>query len=89
MPTLKPDAIIVNTLTALLKDAGNQFLVSARDTNMDSDCIVQRVEHEGQSFVTKTLPNLGKHFDAALSSGVFLPIGGSPTISTWVNQEGL
>lgn len=44
---------------------------SSRDINQDQNTIINRVANEGISFLTKTLPKLGKAFDKALDTGSF------------------
>ena len=72
---LKPDDLIVKSLTAFIKDVGNQFQVSMRYQKLDTQTIEVRLRAEGLGFATKTLPKFGKHFDSALQTGKFRPIG--------------
>lgn len=72
--TIKPEDLIVKSLTAFIKDVGNQFQVRLHDQKLDTAYIVQRMRHEGIGFATKTLPAFGKHFDSALQSKKFLPM---------------
>jgi hypothetical protein len=69
--TLLPDVLIVNSLTALISDAGNQFQVSTRYQSLDVTYVKSRINAEGIGFATKTLPKFGKHFDSALQTGYF------------------
>ena len=71
MPTLRPDDHIFHSLTAFIKDVGNQFQVNARYQAQDTALLHSRLASEGLGFVTKTLPKFGKHFDNALKSGQF------------------
>lgn len=71
--TVKPDDLVVKSLTALISDVGNLYLVNAFDTQKDSAYVARRIEAEGISFVTKTLPSFGKHFDRCLRDEVFTP----------------
>lgn len=80
--TLKPDDLIVKSLTAFIKDVGNQFQVSMRNQKLDTACIVSRMRSEGLGFATKTLPAFGKHFDRALQLQRFSPIGSFKRVPT-------
>lgn len=71
MLTLRPDDHIGKSLTAFIRDVGNQFQVSALNQKLDIITLLHRYNNEGLGFVTKTLPALGKHFDSALKSGQF------------------
>jgi len=71
METIKPDDLIVNSLTAFIKDVGNQYLLSRKDRKLDTEYLLKRFRTEGIGFVTKTLPAFGKHFDAALLAEKF------------------
>lgn len=71
MQTLKPDDIIVKSLTALCIDVGKQIQVTRKHILLDQSYIMKRLNCEGVSFATKTLPKFGKHFDNALKSGQF------------------
>lgn len=73
MRTIKPDNLIGQSLTAFIKDVGNQFQVSSKDQARDTAYLLMRHHNEGLSFVTKTLPSFGKHFDSALKAGQFSP----------------
>jgi len=73
MPTLKPEDLIIKLLTALLQDAATMFHQSRIDQISDRTTALRRLRNEGSGFVTKTLPGLGKHFDACLQSGIFTP----------------
>lgn len=44
-----------------------------RHANMDRATYLKRYSQEGMSFLTKTLPALGKHLESALESGTFKP----------------
>lgn len=74
MPTIKPDNLIVNSLTAFLEDAGNQNLIMHKDQKLDSKYLIHRFKNEGIGFVTKTLPSIGKHFDKCLQTEYFSPL---------------
>lgn len=71
MRTIKPDDLFNKSLTAFFKDVGNQYQVKRIDQDRDIHTALCRYRKEGLGFVTKTLPNLGKHFDQALKSGHF------------------
>lgn len=74
MQTIKPDdSLLVKTLTAFLRDVGKQFQVTALDTQRDTAYVLRRLEREGISFVTKTLPSFGKHLDRCLANGKYTP----------------
>jgi hypothetical protein len=64
----------VNSLTTLLirvlEESGTRCGV---DTHQDTKHILDRVEHEGQSFLTITLPTFGKDLQKALSLGCVEP----------------
>lgn len=79
MQTLKPEDLIVHSLTALFEDAGNQFSLSCKDQRRSTTYVLQRLRSEGIGFVTKTLPSLGKHFDACLKSGKYTMFDGFKT----------
>jgi len=51
---------------AVLQDCGTRC---GADTSMDVRTIHRRVEHEGESFLTITLPSLGEALDRAFSEG--------------------
>lgn len=72
--TIKPNDLIVKSLTAFIRDVGNQFQVSVRNQNLDIAYVKSRIRHEGVGFATKTLPQLGKHFDQALQDKRFPPL---------------
>lgn len=55
---------------AVLEDFGNQCGVS---TALDRRTIARRVEHEGEQFLTLTLPAYGKDFLASLEAGRIEP----------------
>jgi hypothetical protein len=74
MPTLKPDDLIGKLLTASLKDVGNLNSCAHKDIQRDVAYATRRLQNEGTSFVTKTLPSLGKALDVALQEGVFSPM---------------
>jgi len=61
----------VKSLTAfshiVLKDLGDRCHIS---TSRDSNTITARVEHEGESFLTLTLPAFGKDFQKSLDRGL-------------------
>lgn len=69
--TLKPDDLIINSLTAFFRDVGNLNLDSRRNSNLDLQTILHRFKEEGLGFVTKTLPKFGKHFDKCLQNEKF------------------
>lgn len=54
-------------VTALFEDAGRICHASKVDVKRDIETIRHRVEHEGLSFLTITLPEFGKAFDHALA----------------------
>jgi len=60
----------VKSLTAfshiVLKDLGDRCHIS---TSRDSETITARIEHEGESFLTITLPAFGKDFQKSLDRG--------------------
>lgn len=72
--TLKPETLIINSLTAFFKDVGNQFQVSQANLKLNTEYVVRRVQKEGLGFVTKTLPKVGKAFDASLRDGRIHPM---------------
>ncbi len=51
----------------VLKDLGDRCHIS---TSRDSETITARVEHEGESFLTITLPAFGKDFQKSLDRGL-------------------
>ena len=59
----------VNLIAALLHDAQklHEDVLTTRDVRLDLNKILARSRFEGISFLTKTLPRLGKAFDKALS----------------------
>jgi len=61
---------LVDLQLAVLADASANSLVANQP--MDAKTIASRVEHEGLSFLTITLPDLGKTFDRSLEAGVWL-----------------
>lgn len=71
MQTLKQDGLLVNSLTALFQDAGNQFSLKRKDQIRSSEYLVSRYMKEGFGFVSKTLPSFGKHFDVCLQEGKY------------------
>lgn len=73
METLKPDNLIEQSLTAFFQDVGNQFQISRKDLHRNIEYVVRRYRCEGLGFVTKTLPKLGKAFDASLRDGRIHP----------------
>jgi len=68
---VKPADLISQSLTALLKDAGNLFQIDSEEISRDVAYLQGRLQSEGISFVTKTLPSFGKHFDKCLQTGTF------------------
>lgn len=75
MATLKPESLdISQSLTAFLKDVGNQFQVSVSNQRRNERYLLKRLAHEGIGFVTKTLPKLGKAIDASLRDGRIHPV---------------
>jgi len=46
---------------------------SAKERNADCGTVRKRLNQEGMAFLTKTLPQLGKHLDDAFQTGVFKP----------------
>lgn len=74
METLKPDTFISQSLTAFFSDVGNQFQISRSNQRLNVAYLLKRYEHEGVGFVTKTLPKLGKAFDASLRDGRIHPM---------------
>lgn len=74
MQTIKPDDLIRKSLTALILDVGNQYLMRTKDVKIDTTYLLRRYESEGLAFLTKTLPKLGKHIDMSLKTGYFSPI---------------
>jgi hypothetical protein len=71
--TLMPDDLIINSLTALLKDVGNQFQIAPKSLRRDITTTKNRLLYEKDGFATKTLPALGKSLDKGLVTGVFSP----------------
>lgn len=55
----------------LLKDLQRYHNYSSYELSLEIDYVRTRTETEGLSFLTKTLPLLGKALDAALKSGTF------------------
>lgn len=74
MGSLKPVTFISQSLTALLNDVGNQFQVSRANQRRNLDYLLSRLRDEGVGFVTKTLPKVGKAFDASLRDGRIHPM---------------
>jgi hypothetical protein len=71
--TITPDATVINLLTASLEDVGNQFQIAQQEIARDIDYALRRLRSEGISFVTKTMPNFGKHLDGCLQNRHFSP----------------
>lgn len=67
--TVKPDDLIRQSLTAFVKDVGNQYPMRRKDQKFDTKYLLKRFDEEGFGFVTKTLPAFGKHFDKCLLEG--------------------
>lgn len=71
--TQDDNVFLVNLLTAFITDVGNQFQMSSRGRTSLVNWLVSRLTNEGMAFVTKTLPKIGKHFDACLREGRYTP----------------
>lgn len=65
---LKEDEISLQIIAALLHDVYQLAgLLTPRDCELDTLTCIRRHRSEGMSFLTKTLPRLGKAFDKALT----------------------
>lgn len=62
-------------------DAPQALGVSPEAYSRDYSTLESRVYHEGESFLTKTLPLFGKHFDACLQREQFTAIEGFKNVS--------
>lgn len=60
--------VLTDLLNALFTDLSR---ITSIDVTRDIQTINQRIQHEGLSFVTKTLPAFGKHILQAYSTGQF------------------
>lgn len=60
---------VENIIAALLRDVHNRhgLVFNERSLRLTTDVVRRRVLNEGVSFLTKTLPKLGKAFDKALA----------------------
>jgi hypothetical protein len=65
--------LILDLFENLFLDLQQRYPGLSKSFQADFLTLVSRVEWEGLSFVTKTLPKLGKSFDEALDSGVLVP----------------
>lgn len=61
---------LVPIWSALLQDIGGEACIS---TTRDLETVARRVEHEGVSFLTITLPDFGKQFERCLQAGLVAP----------------
>jgi len=61
---------LVELLESLLQDCGSKCAV---DSTRDVQTLRRRVEHEGDSFITITLPSFSKEFERALEEGGMAP----------------
>lgn len=60
----------------LVRDIADRFGAPQKESRRDIEEILHRVQREGLSFLTKTLPRLGKELDRALAQGIpFAPLG--------------
>lgn len=66
----KPEFIGIYTgiLTRIIRDAAFACNVRVSSVERDVSCVQRRVAVEGEAFLTKTLPKLGKCLDKALAS---------------------
>jgi hypothetical protein len=73
----KPDQndFYVNLAVRVLRDQAALCSIRSSSIALDESRILERVSVEGLSFLTKTLPALGKCLDKALSSGCPFPKG--------------
>lgn len=60
---------LLDLAVCLLKDAAAKCAVHQPDLDRDVQAVRSRVEHEGISFLTLTLPDFGKAFERSLASG--------------------
>lgn len=74
MGTLKPDTFYGQALTALYHDVGKKFQITRSNLDLNLQYLLRRYEKEGLGFLTKTLPRLGKAFDASLRDGRIHPM---------------
>lgn len=65
------ESIMLALTTGLHNDLGALHEVPPRETERDVNYVRNRTKRENVSFLTKTLPNLGKALDSALLSGTF------------------
>lgn len=83
--------IILDLFGNLFADLQQRWPDQSKSLARDYSTLVERVADEGLSFVTKTLPRLGKSFDEALDSGRLVPprafskVRGSQTIPTFMS----
>jgi hypothetical protein len=66
--------IMLNLYKAMLNDLGKQHQISDFEIARDVEVVVSRTRAEGLSFLTKTLPKLGKALDKALLAEEFTPM---------------
>jgi hypothetical protein len=71
MGTLKASRFVTSSITAVVRDVCTLHGVSTRELDADINTIVVRVENEGISFATKTLPLLDKALLLGLETGTF------------------
>jgi len=71
----KPISLYEELVISLLKDTANLLGIKEHRLEKDIESIHRRFAAEGLSFLTKTLPSLGKHLDRAL--GRDEPLGGT------------
>lgn len=67
-------SIMLSLIEALLHDLGIHHQISPREIARDFAYMQRRTNTEGVSFLTKTLPLLGKRIDASLLAEEFTPI---------------
>lgn len=73
MQTLKPEALARCLLEAFVDDVKRQILYPPKEASRDREYLLKRYDHEGLSFLTKTLPSFGKWLEAGLRDGRVLP----------------
>jgi hypothetical protein len=76
--SLGGDTLYADLFLNVLSDSHHLY-PSRKDLDLDCATVRRRVETEGLTFLTKSLPQLGKAFDEALETGFFvLPEGHKP-----------
>jgi len=79
MDTKNSYSIYLEVVKELYRDIADCYSVTRRVQRTEINYIESRFSKEGISFLTKSLPLLGKAFDKAISSGTFLSVVGFTT----------